>query len=108
LGFCSKCGQKASEDDYFCSRCGAKTKKGTEAGATTSSEEWRDSFAKVGEEMEKAFSTAAKEIREAFKKARENIHEATSEKTVVCKSCGQENQGDSSFCYKCGKKLDRK
>lgn len=65
----------------------------------------KEAFAKMAQEMEKAFTTAAKEIQKAFKTAKENVRQSTEKGTLVCSSCGQENLGDSSFCYKCGKKL---
>jgi uncharacterized membrane protein YvbJ len=108
MAFCSKCGKKLAEDANFCPNCGARTQKGSEAGASYSAEEMRETFAKMGEEMEKAFRTAAKEIEEAFKTARENIRQSTSKESLECSNCGTKNPAGSSFCYKCGKKLVRK
>jgi uncharacterized membrane protein YvbJ len=103
--FCSKCGEKLSEDAYFCPKCGTRTKKGAEAGVTRSSDELRETFAKVGDEMEKAFTIAAKEIQKAFKTARENISESVSKEKTACPYCGGKNRADAIYCYHCGKKL---
>jgi ribosomal protein L40E len=106
MGFCSKCGEELPEDARFCPNCGFRTEKGVEAGVSPPTEEWREEFLRVGQEMEKAFHTAAEEMRKAFKTARENIRQSTTKGSVVCGHCGEKNQGDANFCYKCGKKLD--
>ena len=103
--FCSKCGEKLSEDTYFCSRCGARTRKGLEAGVHVSVDDLRDAFSKMGQEMEKAFATAAKEIQQAFKNARENVRQSTTNESIVCSYCKQTNVGEASFCSSCGRKL---
>jgi len=108
MGYCTKCGQKLPDDAFFCTHCGARTKAGAEAGATTSTEEFREAMAKMGQELEKAFSTAAKEIQEAFKTARENARHSTGKGAILCQSCDSKNPNDASFCSSCGKKLDRK
>jgi uncharacterized membrane protein YvbJ len=105
--FCSNCGKKLAEDANFCSDCGTRTKKGEEANVSAPEQEMRETFAKIAQEMEKAFTTASKEIQKAFKTVRENVRESTTSETITCKHCGQENLGDSSFCYKCGKKLEQ-
>jgi len=104
--FCTKCGNKLSEDAYFCSRCGAKTQAGVQAGVASSSEEMREAFGKMGEEMEKAFRTAAKEMERAFKTARDNVKKSTSMPQKECPHCGEDNTGDAEHCTKCGKRLD--
>jgi len=103
--FCSKCGEKLSEDAYFCSRCGARTRKGVEAGVHVPVDDLRDAFSKMGQEMEKAFATAAKEIQQAFKNARENVRQSTTNEPIVCSYCKQTNLGEASFCSNCGRKI---
>jgi len=103
--FCSKCGEKLSEDAYFCSRCGARTRKGLEAGARVPVDDLRDAFSKTGQEMEKAFATAAKEIQKVFRAARENIRQSTTSESVICPHCKQSNLGEADFCNNCGRKL---
>jgi predicted amidophosphoribosyltransferase len=103
--FCSDCGKKLPEDANFCAVCGARTKKGEKAGVSTPEEEMKEAFAKMAQEMEKAFTAAAKEIQKAFKTAKENVRQSTEKGTLGCPSCGQQNPGDSTFCYKCGNKL---
>jgi rRNA maturation endonuclease Nob1 len=104
MEYCSNCGSKLEKDDYFCPKCGVRTKMGLEAGVSAPSEEWRETFARMGKEMERAFTLAGKEIEKAFKTARENIQQTTS-KEVVCSNCGQKSPSDAIFCYSCGKKL---
>jgi uncharacterized membrane protein YvbJ len=108
MGYCSKCGNEVSEDDYFCSKCGTKTAKGAEAGVSAPTEELRDALSKMGQDMEKAFSMAAKQIHKAFKTAGENVRRSTGREPIICSHCGQKNASDSSFCYKCGERLGRK
>lgn len=60
----------------------------------------------MGVEMEKAFQTAAKEIQKALKTVREDVRESRSRQPVICKSCGEKNPINASFCTKCGKKLE--
>ena len=108
MGYCSKCGTKVSDDDYFCSKCGARTTKGVEAGVSAPAEDLRDALSKMGVEMEKAFSVAAKEIHEAFKTAGENIRRSAGKESIICSHCGEKNSSDSKYCYKCGEKIGRK
>jgi hypothetical protein len=103
--FCSKCGEKLSDDANFCTKCGVRTKHGAEAGVPFPAEEWRDALTKVGQEIEEAFSTAAKEVQKAFKAVKENVTESPSRKLIVCESCGQQTTADNIYCTKCGKKL---
>jgi ribosomal protein L40E len=104
--FCSNCGEKLPEDANFCTKCGFRTKLGAEAGVSTPSEDWRETFSKMGVEMEKVFQTAAKEIQKAIKTVREDVRESRSRQLVVCKSCGEKSPINASFCTKCGKKLE--
>jgi ribosomal protein L40E len=103
--FCSKCGTELPEDAYFCPKCGVRTRKGVEAGVTTTWVEVRDEFSKIGVEIEKAFTKAGKEIEKAFKTARESIKESIGEATIVCSHCGEKNDRGAKFCYNCGKEL---
>ena len=105
VAFCSKCGEKLPDDANFCIRCGVRTKHGVEAGVPFPAEEWRDAFAKMGQEIGEAFSTAAKEVQKAFKTVKESVTETQSRKPIVCKSCGQQTTPDGLYCTKCGKKL---
>jgi uncharacterized membrane protein YvbJ len=105
MGFCSKCGKSLAEDAYFCPKCGARTVLGVEAGVVAPSDELRETFNKMGQEMEKAFTHAAKEIEKAFETARKNIQESTGRAPIICSLCGEKNRFDSHFCYKCGKEL---
>jgi predicted amidophosphoribosyltransferase len=107
MGFCSRCGKKISDEDYFCFHCGAKTKKGAEKGVSSPSDEMREALARMGQEMEKAFQIAAKEIQKAFKTARENVKQTRDVETVVCSDCSATSPSDAIFCYKCGKELDK-
>ena len=106
LVYCSKCGEELPENAYFCPRCGLKTKKGVEAGISTVTEDLRDAFYRMGEEIEKTFSIAGREIERAFRSAREKIRESTSRESVSCPSCQENNPAHVRFCRKCGKKLN--
>jgi uncharacterized membrane protein YvbJ len=108
VGYCPKCGSKVSDEDYFCSKCGTRTREGAEAGVTAPAEELREALSKMGQEMEKAFSVAAREIHEAFKTAGDNVRRSASREPVVCSQCGEKNASDSTYCYRCGEKIDSK
>ena len=99
---------KIAERRLFLPVCGTKTMKGVETNAPTPSDEMRQAFAKMSTEVEKAFTIAAKEIQTAFQTARANIQQSLQKEPVTCTNCGEKNPGDSIFCYKCGKKLERK
>ena len=103
--FCSNCGEKLPEDANFCTKCGFRTRQGVEAGVSAPIEDWREAFSKMGVEMEKAFQTAAKEIQKALKNVREDTRDSRGRQPVVCKSCGEKNLSNTSFCTKCGEKL---
>lgn len=105
MGFCSKCGNSLSEDEYFCPRCGARTQAGIGAGISNPAEEMREAIARMGKEMEKAFATASKEIQQAFRTVRENIRQSAGREKGQCPDCGEEYSGDDSYCGKCGKKI---
>jgi rRNA maturation endonuclease Nob1 len=103
--FCSNCGKEISDNDYFCSYCGARTRIGAEKGVSYTSDDVREAFQKMGQEMEKAFQTAAKEIQKAFKTARQNI-KTQGEENITCSNCNTASPNSAVFCYKCGKKLE--
>jgi uncharacterized membrane protein YvbJ len=103
--YCSNCGEKLSEDALFCPKCGTKTIKGVEAGASTISDELKETFTKMSKELEKAFSVAAKEINAAFQTASVNIKKSLQKEPVACPNCGEKNPSDATFCYKCGKRI---
>jgi uncharacterized membrane protein YvbJ len=103
--YCSNCGEKLPEDALFCPKCGTKTQKGVETKVSASSEEFRETLNKMGQELEKAFTIAAKEMKEAFQTARENIQKSLYKEPISCPNCGEKNPNDAVFCSKCGKKL---
>ena len=107
--YCSKCGAQITDDANFCAKCGTKTPLGRSAKADYPSDELRDSFYQVGQELEKAFIIAAKETHEAFKKVSENIQQKTQanqkEQGVLCANCGAKNISSAIFCNSCGKRL---
>jgi ribosomal protein L40E len=103
--FCRSCGSQISDDALFCQKCGTRTEKGAASGVASPSEELRDGFIRIGNELDKAFSIAGKEIREAFKTTGQNFAESTDKRTLVCPQCSEKNFSDASFCAKCGKKL---
>jgi rRNA maturation endonuclease Nob1 len=106
--YCSNCGEKISDDDYFCPKCGTKTPKGKASNATYPSDELRDAFYNVGIELERAFTLAAHETHAAIKKASENMQQKTPSNTraaIVCSSCGTKNVSGAVFCHSCGAKI---
>jgi uncharacterized membrane protein YvbJ len=105
MAYCSNCGEKLSEDALFCPKCGTKTKKGVQTKVSASSEEFRETINKMGQELEKAFTVAAKEIQEAFQTARENIQKSLYKEPISCPNCGEKNPNDAVFCFKCGTKI---
>jgi ribosomal protein L40E len=107
MAYCINCGEKLPQDACFCPKCGYKTQI---AGTTAihPSDELRDSFYKVGEELERAFNLAAKEIHDAFQTARTNMRQSVVKEPIICPNCGEKNSGNSAFCSKCGKKLEPK
>lgn len=105
--FCSRCGKELPEGAYFCSNCGHRTPTGEAAGKTYPAiEDLKIAFLKAGEEIDKAFTQAGKELDKAFKDTRQNIRSTLKGNPVTCQSCGEESPRGSSFCRKCGKKLD--
>jgi len=108
MTYCANCGERISKDDSFCSKCGVKTARGVETNAPTPSDEMVQAFAKMGTEIEKAFAIAAKEIQTAFQTAGQNIQQSMQKVPAVCTNCGEKNPSDSTFCFKCGKKLETK
>jgi predicted RNA-binding Zn-ribbon protein involved in translation (DUF1610 family) len=103
MAYCTKCGEKISEEAYFCPKCGAKTQKGIEANVSNSADEMREAFQRVGAEMEKAFLLVAKEAHTAFQKARDNAQK-TSTQPVTCSSCKATMPSGAVYCPKCGTK----
>ena len=95
--FCSRCGEELVETAYFCLKCGVRTSKGVEACVPYP---WN-----LEKEVEKALSTAAQEVEKAFNTVRESIGKSIRREPAACPNCGEENQYDSKFCYKCGKEL---
>jgi uncharacterized membrane protein YvbJ len=105
MAYCSNCGEKLSKDALFCPKCGTKAKRGVETKLSVSSEEFRETLDKMGQELEKAFTVAAKEIQAAFQTARENIQKSLSKEPISCPNCGEKNPNDAVFCFKCGTKI---
>lgn len=99
--YCSKCGEKISDDAYFCFKCGAKTEKGKAANVSYPSDELRDAFYKVGIELERAFNVAARETHAAFKRVEKHVKQ----KSIVCPNCKTKNLYGSIFVMAVGLKL---
>ena len=95
--FCPQCGEELPENAYFCFKCGVRTSKGVAAGV---SYPWN-----WEKEVEKALSTATQEMERTFNTVRDSIHKSIKREQVVCPNCKTNNQPDSKFCYKCGKKF---
>jgi ribosomal protein L40E len=81
------------------------TQAGVKAGAAESSDEMRETLARLGREMEKAFIIAARNIQEAFETAKKNVQKNMVKEVIVCSNCGEKNPAYASYCYKCGNKL---
>jgi len=107
LVYCSKCGEKISDDDYFCPKCGTKTPKGRAANAAYPADQiLSEAFYSVGAELEKAFATADKEMHAAIQRAKENLQQKpVQQQTVVCPKCGSKNPYGSIFCNNCGSRI---
>ncbi len=103
--YCSNCGEKIPDDALFCQKCGTKTVKGVEANVSGPTEELKEAFAKMGQELDKVFSIAAKEINAAFQTASENIQKSLKKEKITCSSCGKKTLSNATFCYQCGNKL---
>jgi ribosomal protein L40E len=103
MAYCTKCGEKLSEEAYFCFKCGAKTQKGIEANVSSSADEMREAFQRLGAEMEKAFLLVAKEAHTAFQKARDNAQK-TSTQQATCSNCQANMPSNAVYCPKCGTK----
>jgi ribosomal protein L40E len=88
-----------------CPKCGAETAQGVQATTASPSDEIREAFNGMIQEMETAFSLAAKEVQEAFQIARKNIQKTMYKEATVCPNCGEKNPHSAAFCSKCGKSL---
>ena len=106
--YCTNCGEKIPKDAIFCPKCGSKAAISAESMVSISSDELRESFAKMSEELERAFNIAAKEIHDAFHKVGNSIQQNLNKEAIVCPNCGEKNPGTAVFCSKCGKKLEPK
>ena len=104
MAYCTKCGEKISEDAYFCPKCGTKTQKGIEANVSNSADEMREAFQKLGIEMEKAFLLVAKEAHTAFQKAKDNVQKSTEPQQITCRNCQATMPSGAVYCPKCGTK----
>ena len=108
--FCSNCGEAILEDVNFCPKCGVRSMKGVEEKVPIPrqrnwEEEFESAVETIGEEMEKAFSIAGSELKKALNRTKEKLR-TTEKKGVVCTKCGEPNQNDTNYCYKCGTKLN--
>jgi ribosomal protein L40E len=108
MEYCSNCGEKLPKDARFCPKCGTRTALGAEANAPYVSDEMRQAFTKMSTEIEKAFTIAAREIQTAFQTARENVQKGMPNEPIICGNCGATNPAGSSYCFKCGQKLQAK
>ena len=108
--FCSNCGEAVLEDVNFCPNCGVRTMKGFEDRVSIPrqrnwEEEFETAVETIGTEMEKAFSTARSELKKTFHQTKEKLR-TTKKEGIVCTKCGELNQNDTNYCYKCGTKLN--
>ena len=104
--YCSHCGTKILDEDYFCAKCGTRTQAGMKAGAAESSDEMRETLVRMSREMEKAFNIAARSIQEAFDSAKKNVQKTMVKEVIVCPVCGEKNPANASYCNKCGNMLN--
>jgi ribosomal protein L32 len=107
--FCSNCGETIF-DVNFCPKCGVRTMKGVEENVPIPrqrnwEEELESAVETIGEEMERAFTIAGSELKKALHRTKESLS-STEKKGVVCTKCGETNQNDTNYCYKCGTKLN--
>jgi uncharacterized membrane protein YvbJ len=105
LAYCTKCGEKISDDAFFCPKCGTKTLKGKAANAVYPTDQLTDAFYNVGVELEKAFNLAARETHAAIKKAKEDLRQKTFQQTVACTKCSSKNPSGAVFCNSCGARI---
>jgi ribosomal protein L40E len=106
--YCSNCGSQIADEAYFCSKCGTKTEKGKAAKVAYPSDELRDMFYQVGNELEKAFNVAARETHTAFQKAKENWQQSQptqKPQNMICTQCSANSPDGSVYCRTCGAKL---
>ncbi len=103
MAFCTGCGRKLSEEDYFCSKCGTVTRAGRNAGAAGPLEDVRQTLAKVGEEIGRTFTVVAQQAQKAFAEASSELKQKLA--STKCQHCGAENPVSSRFCEACGKSL---
>ena len=104
MSYCSRCGEKISDDAYFCSKCGTKTPKGKAANAVYPTDQLTDAFYSVGLELEKALTTAARETHAAIQRAREDLRPKPVQ-TVTCPKCTSKNTFGAVYCSSCGTRI---
>ena len=107
--FCSNCGETILEDVNFCQKCGVQTMKGAEENVPIPRQrnwekELESAVETISKEMEKAFSIASSELKKALQRTKEKLSK-TEKKGLICTKCGETNQNDTNYCYKCGTKL---
>jgi predicted amidophosphoribosyltransferase len=107
--FCSHCGNAIPDDVNFCPKCGVRTVKGVEQNVPLPGQgNWEERFEStvetIGEELEKAFSTARRQLEQAYHRTKESMRKTSD--TVNCPNCGETNQNDTNYCYRCGTKLN--
>jgi len=71
--FCTNCGTELPENAKFCLNCGVRTAKGAEAKVPLP---YREMFSDMENQLEKAFATASEEIKNTFNKVKEDVRKA--------------------------------
>jgi uncharacterized membrane protein YvbJ len=107
MSYCSNCGHKVLAEVNFCPKCGSKIFTSQETNVASTSEDLREIFNNIEQELEKAWAIASKEMQEAFKKAKQNVQQSLRTEPAICPNCGEKNAKDAVFCRNCGNKIER-
>ena len=110
--FCSHCGEDVPDNTNFCPKCGVRTVTGVKENVAIPrqrnwEEELESTAERIGEEMEKAFTIAGRELEKAVQRIKSEVEKTTVKGSVNCTSCGERNQQNTNFCYKCGTELQK-